>query len=95
MSTKKVLKQEKVIAKKEITQPKTKLNRLNKKPEEREGGIIYLGHLPYGFLEEGMKEYFTQFGDVLGVKLFRSKKVSFMLILDQQVTRIWICEVLG
>jgi len=48
---------------------------LNKKVEEREGGIIYLGHLPYGFLEEGMKEYFTQFGDVLGVKLFRSKKV--------------------
>ena len=37
---------------------------------------MYIGHLPYGFVEEGIKEYFTQFGEVQGVKLFRSTKTN-------------------
>jgi RNA recognition motif-containing protein len=39
-------------------------------------GVIYVGHLPYGFVEEGLKEYFGQYGEVKDVKLGRSKKVK-------------------
>jgi len=38
--------------------------------------VVYLGHLPYGFQEEQMKEYFSQYGEVLGVKLARSKTTA-------------------
>jgi len=38
-------------------------------------GIIYVGHLPYGFVEDGIKKYFEQYGEITGVKLARSKKV--------------------
>ena len=37
---------------------------------------MYLGHLPHGFYENQLKEYFTQYGDVLGVKVARSKKTA-------------------
>jgi hypothetical protein len=32
--------------------------------------------LPHGFVEEGLKEYFNQYGKVTNVKLGRSKKVK-------------------
>jgi nucleolar protein 15 len=35
-----------------------------------------VGHLPHGFLEEQLKSYFSQYGDVLGVKVARSKKTA-------------------
>lgn len=47
--------------------------------EQEEKGIIYVGHLPYGFVESGLKEYFSQYGDVLNVKLGRSRKVFFSI----------------
>lgn len=37
---------------------------------------MYLGRLPYGWVEDGIKQYFSQFGEVLGVKLQRSKKTN-------------------
>lgn len=43
--------------------------------EKYEKGTIYVGHLPYGFVESGLKDYFSQYGEVLNVKLGRSKKV--------------------
>lgn len=46
------------------------------KEGKSETGLIYVGHLPYGFVEEGLKEYFEQYGDVLRVKLMRSKKTA-------------------
>ncbi|CAD8119787.1 unnamed protein product [Paramecium sonneborni] len=73
---------------------KTKINRLEQQTQERQNGIIYVGHLPYGFVEEGLKEYFTQFGDVIGVKLFRSKKTNraqgygFIKFADKEVAPI-------
>lgn len=36
---------------------------------------MYVGHLPYGFVEEGLKKYFSQYGDILNIHLARSKKV--------------------
>lgn len=39
-------------------------------------GLLYVGHLPYGFMEDGLRDYFSQYGDVLRVKLMRSKKTA-------------------
>jgi len=38
--------------------------------------IIYLGHIPEGFYEVQMKRYFSQYGKVKQVKLFRSPKTN-------------------
>ena len=37
---------------------------------------IYLGHIPKGFGETEMRKFFAQFGDVVKLKLFRSKKTK-------------------
>ena len=39
-------------------------------------GVIYIGHLPHGFYEEELKSYFGQYGNVLAVKVGRSKKTA-------------------
>ncbi|XP_015113479.1 MKI67 FHA domain-interacting nucleolar phosphoprotein [Diachasma alloeum] len=36
-------------------------------------GLIYIGHIPHGFYEEQMKDYFSQFGKVTRVRVSRSK----------------------
>ena len=41
-----------------------------------ERGIIYLGHIPHGFFEKEMKEFFEQFGKVTRIRLARSKKTA-------------------
>ena len=43
-------------------------------------GAVYLGHIPHGFYENEMRGYFSQFGKVTRLKLFRSKKVSELLV---------------
>jgi len=85
MSTKKAQK----VAQK-LQQSVDKSTRLQQPQHARTEGIIYVGHLPYGFVEEGLKEYFTQFGDVLGVKLFRSKHVIANITI-----RVIECKVMG
>ncbi|XP_030759053.1 MKI67 FHA domain-interacting nucleolar phosphoprotein-like [Sitophilus oryzae] len=40
---------------------------------EQNRGLIYIGHIPHGFYEEEMKEYFKQFGRVTNVKVCRSR----------------------
>lgn len=37
-------------------------------------GVIYIGHIPRGFYEEGMQGFFSQFGRVVRLRLARSKK---------------------
>lgn len=39
-------------------------------------GVVYIGHIPHGFYEEQMKDYFSQFGRVTRVRLARSKKTG-------------------
>ena len=39
-------------------------------------GIIYLSHIPYGFYENEMKDYFSQFGEVTNLRLCRSVKTG-------------------
>lgn len=50
-----------------------KLSRRERKEREKRG-VIYIGHLPVGFLEPQLKAFFRQFGEVCRVRLFRSRK---------------------
>lgn len=43
-------------------------------PKDHPSGVIYIGHIPHGFYEEAMNGFFGQFGDVVRVRLSRSKK---------------------
>lgn len=38
-------------------------------------GVIYIGHLPWGFEEKGIKKYFEQFGPISRIMVPRSVKV--------------------
>lgn len=40
------------------------------------GTVLYIGHLPVGFFEEGLKKYFSQFGGVRRVKVARSERTG-------------------
>ena len=70
---------------KQIKKAEAKLNKVKKNvPEKKkrlnqnelQRGIVYIGHVPHGFYEEQMTEYFKQFGHVTRIRLARSKKVS-------------------
>lgn len=37
-------------------------------------GVIYLGHIPHGFYEEEIRDYFKQFGKVTNLRVSRSRK---------------------
>ncbi|CAH1774250.1 unnamed protein product [Owenia fusiformis] len=39
-------------------------------------GVIYIGHVPHGFFEEQMRQFFSQFGHVNRVRIARSKKTG-------------------
>ena len=43
---------------------------------ERKSSVIYLGRIPYGFFESEMRAYFSQFGEVLRLRLSRNKKTG-------------------
>ncbi|PLW38086.1 hypothetical protein PCASD_11786 [Puccinia coronata f. sp. avenae] len=52
-------------------------NRKSKrKATDDETGVVYLGRIPHGFYEEEMKSYFSQFGEVLRVRLSRCKRTG-------------------
>lgn len=42
----------------------------------KKGTVIYIGHIPHGFFEEEMRDYFGQYGEVKHVKVSRSKKTG-------------------
>lgn len=41
-----------------------------------ESGVVYVGRVPHGFFEEQMRAYFSQFGDILNLRLSRNKKTG-------------------
>ena len=43
---------------------------------DRNTGVIYLGHLPWGFDDIGIKKYFEQFGKITRILVPRSKRVN-------------------
>ena len=44
--------------------------------EDLTPGVIYLGHIPHGFYENQIRDFFSQFGTVNKVRLSRCKKVN-------------------
>nr|XP_006636399.1 PREDICTED: MKI67 FHA domain-interacting nucleolar phosphoprotein isoform X2 [Lepisosteus oculatus]XP_015213771.1 PREDICTED: MKI67 FHA domain-interacting nucleolar phosphoprotein isoform X1 [Lepisosteus oculatus] len=48
----------------------------SKKHERLTPGVIYLGHIPNGFFEPQIRQYFSQFGKVQRLRLSRSKKTG-------------------
>ncbi|KAL0224806.1 hypothetical protein RCL1_002718 [Eukaryota sp. TZLM3-RCL] len=46
------------------------------KPSAPPRGVVYLGHIPHGFYEKEMKEFFTQFGEVKRLRLARSRRTG-------------------
>lgn len=55
-----------------------KVKKPKKKPESEDDqpGVIYVGHIPHGFYETEMKEYFSQFGKILRLRVARSRKTG-------------------
>jgi len=48
-----------------------------KKPKpSSDRGVVYLGHLPHGFYENEMKNYFSQFGEVTNINIPKSKRTG-------------------
>jgi RNA recognition motif-containing protein len=62
-------------------------------PKEMKENVVYIGHIPDGFFEKEMRKFFSQFGEVNRVKLFRSKKslrskgYAFVEFSDEEVAR--------
>jgi nucleolar protein 15 len=47
----------------------------NEDPESTPG-VIYVGRIPHGFYEPQMRAYFSQFGDILHLRLARNRKTG-------------------
>ena len=41
-------------------------------------GVVYVGHIPNHFQEKEMRQFFGQFGDILKLRISRSKKVCWL-----------------
>ncbi|KAI1340107.1 RNA-binding domain-containing protein [Xylariaceae sp. FL0016] len=64
------------------------------KSESSEPGVVYVGRIPHGFYEHGMREYFSQFGDINKIRMSRnkatgrSKHFAFIEFADAAVAEI-------
>ncbi|XP_075971826.1 uncharacterized protein LOC142973729 [Anticarsia gemmatalis] len=47
-----------------------------KKNKRQQKGLVYLSHIPHGFYEHQMTQYFKQFGVVTNVRVIRSKRTG-------------------
>lgn len=63
-----------------VAKPKSKPKpRQFKMRKSMNTGIVYVGHIPHGFYEEQMEDYFKQFGKITRVRVARSKRVRIYL----------------
>lgn len=51
-------------------------------PPEAQRGVLYLGHIPFGFYEDALEAFFTQFGLVTRLRLSRNSKVCFYVVIN-------------
>ncbi|CAK9829551.1 MKI67 FHA domain-interacting nucleolar phosphoprotein-like [Anthophora retusa] len=67
-----------VITPKIVKSYKPIKNRVKKRVSHKNDprGLIYLGHIPHGFYEEQMTDYFSQFGKVTRVRVVRSRNTG-------------------
>ncbi|KAF5281435.1 hypothetical protein FQA39_LY17789 [Lamprigera yunnana] len=86
------------MVKSEKTLKKPNNKKFKKGPRRRVNtknhGWVYLGHIPHGFYEEQIKEYFEQFGRIVNVRVCRSAKTGgskgygFIEFADHEVAKI-------
>ncbi|KAJ8733339.1 hypothetical protein PYW08_001637 [Mythimna loreyi] len=50
--------------------------KVSKRRKRKERGLVYLSHIPHGFYEHQMTQYFKQFGVVTNVRVIRSKRTG-------------------
>lgn len=50
--------------------------KIQKNSDDDVDNVVYLGHVPSGFNEPEIRSFFSQFGNVRRIKLFRSKKTG-------------------
>ncbi|XP_078047016.1 MKI67 FHA domain-interacting nucleolar phosphoprotein-like [Augochlora pura] len=60
-------------AKSRIPKRRKKIRRTK---QEYNRGLVYLGHIPHGFYEEQMNDYFKQFGKITRVRVSRSRNTG-------------------
>ncbi|PFX30480.1 MKI67 FHA domain-interacting nucleolar phosphoprotein-like [Stylophora pistillata] len=53
-----------------------KVKKIKATADELTPGVIYLGHIPHGFYEDQIRQFFSQFGTVNKVRLSRSRKTA-------------------
>ncbi|VVC91953.1 unnamed protein product [Leptidea sinapis] len=87
----------KLLAKKDIdkqTEDGAPEDKLEKKKIRKPKGLVYLSHIPHGFYEHQMTQYFKQFGGVTNVRVIRSPKTgnskgcAFVEFYDPSVAQI-------
>ncbi|XP_005186157.2 MKI67 FHA domain-interacting nucleolar phosphoprotein [Musca domestica] len=75
--TKKSSKQELPVTDKETVVSSQLQKKINKQPVKKEDrGVVFIKHLPHGFFEQQLKNYFEQFGKVTRLRLARSKRTG-------------------
>jgi nucleolar protein 15 len=50
--------------------------KLSEPAEPERSRVVYIGHIPFGFFEEQMRMFFTQFGKITKLRLSRNKKTG-------------------
>ena len=70
---------------KQKPKPSRRSQRMNKllkegAAEDDKKAVVYIGHLPYGFEETGLRKFFEQFGKITRLKMSRSKKVCDLFV---------------
>ena len=69
-----------------------RFHKLKVQPNKK--GVLYVGHLPKGFNENEIKQFFSQFGQVTKLRVARSKKTArtkgycFLEFAEAQVAAI-------
>ncbi|OAV97861.1 hypothetical protein PTTG_07308 [Puccinia triticina 1-1 BBBD Race 1] len=58
------------------TDQSTPNRKSDRKSAQEQTGVVYLGRIPQGFYENEMRAYFTQFGEVLRLRLSRCKRTG-------------------
>jgi nucleolar protein 15 len=62
-------------------------------PSARQG-VLYVGHVPYGFFEKAMRAYLSQFGEIRHLRLARNKRTGrskhygFVQFADPAVAKV-------
>lgn len=78
---------------KKVQNAKARLAKRNKSSKEPRG-VVFVGHIPFGFFEKQMRSFFSQFGAVTRLRLSRNKKTgrpknyAFVEFLYEDVAKI-------